>query len=104
MVFRNDCRRSGSSWPRDSDSAWEVHPRFLPTTLPFWGAGSGSFRASVAIRWARSAWLGAGGVDVSKVRKVPGTTTGLTVILPRPGARNILTYPGAMFEMCLEDL
>jgi len=49
--------------------------------------------------------LEAGGVDVSRVRKVSGrTSTGLTVILPRPSFRNILTYPGTMFEMCFEDL
>src|SRR5208283_5601594 len=34
--------------------------------------------------------LAAGGVDVSQVRKVAGSTgTGLTVILPRAGGRNI---------------
>ena len=49
--------------------------------------------------------LAGGGVDVSRVRKVSGpTTTGLTVILPRTGCRNILTYPGTMDEMCFEDL
>jgi sugar/nucleoside kinase (ribokinase family) len=49
--------------------------------------------------------LAQGGVDVSKVRTVSGpTTTGLTVILPRGRYRNILTYPGTMFEMCFEDL
>ncbi|MGO8790289.1 MAG: carbohydrate kinase family protein [Terriglobia bacterium] len=49
--------------------------------------------------------LAAGGVDVSQVRKVAGpTSTGLTVILPRTGGRNILTYPGTMNEMCFEDL
>jgi sugar/nucleoside kinase (ribokinase family) len=49
--------------------------------------------------------LAAGGVDISQVRKVPGpTSTGLTVILPRTGCRNILTYPGTMLEMCFEDL
>jgi len=49
--------------------------------------------------------LAAGGVDVSRVRKVAGpTSTGLTVILPRTGGRNILTYPGTMLEMCFEDL
>lgn len=49
--------------------------------------------------------LAAGGVDVSKVRRVPGRiSTGLTVILPRPSFRNILTYPGTMNEMCYEDL
>ena len=49
--------------------------------------------------------LAAGRVDVSQVRRVAGpTTTGLTVILPRTGCRNILTYPGTMNEMCFEDL
>jgi sugar/nucleoside kinase (ribokinase family) len=49
--------------------------------------------------------LAMGGVDVSRVRKVAGpTTTGLTVILPRTGCRNILTYAGTMREMCFEDL
>jgi sugar/nucleoside kinase (ribokinase family) len=49
--------------------------------------------------------LAEGGVDVSKVRRVNGpTSTGLTVILPRPRFRNILTYPGTMFDMCFEDL
>jgi sugar/nucleoside kinase (ribokinase family) len=49
--------------------------------------------------------LAAGGVDVSRVRRVSGpTTTGLTVILPRRGFRNILTYAGTMFELCYEDL
>lgn len=49
--------------------------------------------------------LAAGGVDVGHVRKVAGTTTtGLTVILPRPSNRYILTYPGTMLEMNWEDL
>lgn len=49
--------------------------------------------------------LAAGGVDVSKVRRVAGpVTSGLTVILPRAGSRNILTYPGTMREMCFEDM
>jgi sugar/nucleoside kinase (ribokinase family) len=44
-------------------------------------------------------------VDVSKMRRMSGpTSTGLTVILPHAGHRNILTYPGTMFEMCFEDL
>ncbi len=49
--------------------------------------------------------LAAGGVDVSKVRKVSGAiTTGLTVILARSNYRHILTYPGTMSEMSFEDL
>src|SRR5512142_2109025 len=49
--------------------------------------------------------VAASGADVSKCRKVRGSTqTGLTVILPRATSRRILTYPGTMFEMCFEDL
>jgi len=49
--------------------------------------------------------LQAGGVDTSAVRRVAGpTSTGLTVILPRPDFRNMLTYAGTMNEMCFEDL
>jgi sugar/nucleoside kinase (ribokinase family) len=53
------------------------------------------------------------GVDVSHVHVVPdaaestteGTPmTGLTVILPHAGWRNILTYPGTMAEFCWDDL
>ena len=46
-----------------------------------------------------------GGVDVSLVRRVPGsTTTGLTVILHHEGWRNILTYAGTIAETRWEDL
>jgi sugar/nucleoside kinase (ribokinase family) len=44
------------------------------------------------------------GVDVSAVREFPGKQTGLTVILPQPEKRFILTYPGVMAEMRFEDL
>jgi sugar/nucleoside kinase (ribokinase family) len=46
-----------------------------------------------------------GGVDVSCVRRVPGsTTTGLTVILHHEAWRNILTYAGTIAETCWDDL
>ena len=46
-----------------------------------------------------------GGVDVSHVRRVRGsTTTGLTVILHHEAWRNILTYAGTIAEMSWEDL
>jgi sugar/nucleoside kinase (ribokinase family) len=46
-----------------------------------------------------------GGVDVSRVRRVHGsTTTGLTVILQRPGSRNILTYAGTIAEFSIQDI
>jgi len=46
-----------------------------------------------------------GGVDVAKVRVIPGkTTTGLTVILHHEHWRNILTYPGTISELTWDDL
>ena len=46
-----------------------------------------------------------GGVDVSCVRQVGGsTTTGLTVILHHPEWRNILTYSGTISELVWGDL
>lgn len=48
--------------------------------------------------------LAEGGVDIGKVRRVTEPRTGLTVILQREKLRNILTYPGTIFELGLEDL
>jgi sugar/nucleoside kinase (ribokinase family) len=48
--------------------------------------------------------LAESGMDLSAVRRFPGTQTGLTVILPQPEKRFILTYPGVMAEMRFEDL
>ncbi len=48
--------------------------------------------------------LGESGVDLSKVVTAKGSTTGLTVILPHKRDRHILTYPGTMFEMNIDDL
>ncbi len=48
--------------------------------------------------------LGESGVDLSGVRRFAGQQTGLTVILPKGAQRYILTYPGTMSVMRLEDL
>jgi sugar/nucleoside kinase (ribokinase family) len=48
--------------------------------------------------------LAASGVDISKVRRVSDKQTGLTVILQRELLRNILTYPGTIFDLTLADL
>jgi sugar/nucleoside kinase (ribokinase family) len=48
--------------------------------------------------------LGESGVDLSRVRRMNGKTTGLTVILPQRKQRYILTYPGTMFEMSEREL
>jgi sugar/nucleoside kinase (ribokinase family) len=44
------------------------------------------------------------GVDVSLVRRVSGSTTGLTVILHHEAWRNILTYSGTIAELTWDDL
>jgi sugar/nucleoside kinase (ribokinase family) len=45
------------------------------------------------------------GVDVSQVRRVPGTIkTGLTVILQRQAWRNMVTYSGTIAELMWDDL
>jgi sugar/nucleoside kinase (ribokinase family) len=44
------------------------------------------------------------GVEVERVvRSASGASTGITLILPLTSTRRILTYPGAMFEMGIED-
>jgi sugar/nucleoside kinase (ribokinase family) len=48
--------------------------------------------------------LGESGVDLSRVKRMTGKTTGLTVILPQRKQRFILTYPGTMFDMTERDL
>ena len=48
--------------------------------------------------------LSESGVDASGVKRFPGKQTGITVILAQPLKRFILTYPGVMGEMRLEDL
>jgi sugar/nucleoside kinase (ribokinase family) len=49
--------------------------------------------------------LAQGGVHVEKVLRIAnGSQTGLTVIVQREKLRNILTYPGTIFELRVEDL
>jgi sugar/nucleoside kinase (ribokinase family) len=48
--------------------------------------------------------LAESGADTAAVRRFPGKQTGLTVILPRPQKRFILTYLGVMADMRFEDL
>jgi sugar/nucleoside kinase (ribokinase family) len=50
------------------------------------------------------ALLAESGADVSRVRHFADRQTGITVILPHPQKRYILTYPGVMAEMRFEDL
>lgn len=48
--------------------------------------------------------LGESGADLSGVRRIAGRQTGLTVLLPQPRKRFILTYLGVMADMRFEDL
>ncbi|HXZ34120.1 MAG TPA: sugar kinase [Terriglobales bacterium] len=48
--------------------------------------------------------LSASGVDTSLVRRTATSNTGLTVILQHRPWRNILTYPGTITELSLNDL
>jgi len=48
--------------------------------------------------------LGDSGADISRVRRLPNKTTGLTVVLPQRKQRYILTYPGTMYDMTDKDL
>jgi len=48
--------------------------------------------------------LAAGGVEVEKVVRRAGIQTGLSIILPREKWRTILTYPGTIFDLKLEDI
>lgn len=43
-------------------------------------------------------------VDVRKVSVLPGRKTGLTVIMQRDSWRNMLTYPGTISDLKIEDL
>lgn len=47
--------------------------------------------------------LSSAGVDVSRVVR-SGTCTGVTLILPLATTRRTITFPGAMFEMGIDDL
>ncbi len=44
------------------------------------------------------------GVDVSKVVVLPSRKTGMTIILQHDSGRNILTYPGTIFDFRAEHL
>jgi sugar/nucleoside kinase (ribokinase family) len=48
--------------------------------------------------------LAASGVDLSRVRRLAGKTTGLTIILPQRQQRYIFTYPGTMYDLSEKDL
>ena len=71
----------------------------LGTRVRFYSTIGGDPLGQICLERLREA-----GVDVSPVRRLPGKTTGLTVILPQENGRFILTYPGTMAEMSEHDL
>jgi sugar/nucleoside kinase (ribokinase family) len=49
--------------------------------------------------------LAEGGADTSRsVRSAAGSKTGVTLLLPHGRSRRILTYPGVMFDLTVDDL
>jgi sugar/nucleoside kinase (ribokinase family) len=44
------------------------------------------------------------GVDISAVKEDDSLQTGMTILLPHGTERHILTYPGTMKKMCIDDL
>ena len=52
---------------------------------------------------ARS-YLAESGVDLACFRSMPGATTGVTILLPHGKKRHILTYPGIMTALTVDDL
>jgi sugar/nucleoside kinase (ribokinase family) len=48
--------------------------------------------------------LQSSGADLSEFRRKPGKSSGVTVILPHVRDRHILTYPGVMSELTVDDL
>jgi sugar/nucleoside kinase (ribokinase family) len=60
--------------------------------------GTDDFGEICVQRLARS------GVDLSRVRRLAGKVTGLSVILPQQTQRFILTYPGTMYDLTEREL
>jgi len=49
-------------------------------------------------------YLAESGVDLACLRSIPGATTGVTIVLPHGKNRHILTYPGIMSALTVDDL
>ena len=92
---------SGFTLTLGSSSAILAHNlALLGSKVTFSSRVGGDALGEMCCRWMREA-----GVQVDRVvRSESGANTGITVILPLEKTRRILTYPGAMFEMGIEDL
>ena len=57
-----------------------------------------------AMGYIARGYLEESGMDLSRFRRKPGAKTGATVLLPHGKRRHILTYPGVMSELKVNDL
>jgi D-tagatose-1,6-bisphosphate aldolase subunit GatZ/KbaZ len=92
---------SGCTLTLGSSSAIFAHNlALLGSKVTFSSRVGGDALGEMCCRWLQEA-----GVRVDRVlRSASGSNTGITVILPLATTRRILTYPGAMFEMGIDDL
>ena len=92
---------SGFALTLGSSSAILAHNlALLGSKVTFSSRVGGDAMGEMCCRWLRDA-----GVHVDRVIQASGgSNTGITVILPLETTRRILTYPGAMFEMGIDDL
>ncbi len=92
---------TGFSLTLGSSSAILAHNlSLLGTSVSFSACTGNDLFGEMCCRILREA-----GVDLSYMADAPaGVSTGVTVILPLPATRRIITYPGAMFELHLKHL
>jgi D-tagatose-1,6-bisphosphate aldolase subunit GatZ/KbaZ len=92
---------SGFTLTLGSSSAIFAHNlSLLGSKVTFSSRVGGDALGQMCCRWLQDA-----GVQVDHVvQSASGSNTGITVILPFATTRRILTYPGAMFEMGIDDL
>jgi D-tagatose-1,6-bisphosphate aldolase subunit GatZ/KbaZ len=92
---------SGCTLTLGSSSAILAHNlSLLGSKVTFTSRVGGDALGEMCCRWLQEA-----GVRVDRVvQSASGSNTGVTVILPLATTRRILTYPGAMFEMGIDDL
>jgi sugar/nucleoside kinase (ribokinase family) len=101
LVLDRESLATGLAFTLGSSSAIFAHNlATLGTRVGFISKAGGDTLGKMALEK-----LAASGVDITHVKQGDGPTpTGLTVVLPYPLHRYILTYPGTMFEMQYSDI
>jgi sugar/nucleoside kinase (ribokinase family) len=101
LVLDRELLANGLAFTLGSSSAIFAHNlATLGTGVSFISKTGGDALGKMALDKLTTA-----GVDTSHVTQGTGKTpTGLTVVLPYPHHRYILTYPGTMFEMQYSDI